>query len=123
MRSSFACATRRDSIDEFLASNEEFRIQLEELQSARQELQRQVNLGILDPKHPMQKYIDPIDRSIMVDPVTADDGNTYERKNINLWIESAKVNDEGLLSPVTREKMGATLTPDPRLKEEIKQVM
>lgn len=58
----------------------------------------------------------------MFDPVTAGDGKVYDRKNITLWIESARVNDEELVSPVTREAMSEELTPNPKLKKDIQQV-
>lgn len=112
----------RDSIAEFLLANQEVKSELERLQAARQVLQRQINFGKFKPTDEIQRYVDPIDRSIMFDPVTAGDGKVYDRKNITLWIESARVNDEELVSPVTREAMGEELTPNPKLKKDIQQV-
>ena len=101
--------------------NEEVRAQLERLQNARHELQRQINFGTITPADPIYRYIDPINRSIMVDPVTAEDGKDYERRNIELWI-AGQTDGEPLVSPVTRKPMGPTLTPNAGLKKEIQQV-
>ena len=101
--------------------NEAVRAQLERLQNARHELQRQINFGTITPADPIYRYIDPINRSIMVDPVTAEDGKDYERRNIEMWIAS-QTDGEPLVSPVTRKPMGPTLTPNARLKKEIQQV-
>ena len=84
-------------------ANQDVRDQIEQLRSARQELQRQVDMGHIKPDDPIQRYVDPIGRSIMVDPVTAEDGMVYERRNIELWIAGATGNLE---SPLTRKPWG-----------------
>ena len=104
------------AIEEWLVSNEGVRNQLARLQHARQELQRQINFGIITPTDPIYKYIDPISRTIMADPVTAEDGHNYDRRNIELFLENEAV------SPVTREAMGPALTPNAALKREIQEV-
>ena len=59
----------------------------------------------------IEKYvICPISQEIMVDPVIAEDGNTYERKNITQWLNS------NTRSPMTNENMGNQLTPNRMVK-------
>jgi hypothetical protein len=115
----------RGAIEQFLVANEEVKHQLEQLALVRERLQRQVNFGAVAPSsgdgnHPLQRYIDPIARSIMRDPVTAEDGNNYERRHIELCM--SELAGEEFRSPITREPMGLSLTPNAALKEEIRQV-
>lgn len=117
--------SHRGAIEQFLVANEEVKHQLEQLALVRERLQRQVNFGAVVPSsgdgnHPLQRYIDPIARSIMRDPVTAEDGNNYERRHIELCM--SELAGEEFLSPITREPMGLSLTPNAALKEEIRQV-
>ena len=105
----------RAAIEEWLVKNEDVRRKLLDLQRARQELQRKIDLGLITSTDPIYRYIDPINRSIMVDPVTAEDGNIYERRNIELFLATKAV------SPVTREPMGGTLVPNSVLKREIQE--
>lgn len=104
----------REAIEEWMVKNEEVRRKLERLQDARQELQRKIDFGLISSTDVIFRYIDPISRSIMVDPVTAEDGNVYERRNIELFMASQAV------SPVTRAPMGRTLVPNSVLSNEIK---
>lgn len=46
-----------------------------------------------------EEYCCPITQDIMTDPVIAEDGHTYERKNITQWIEKNST------SPITRENI------------------
>jgi hypothetical protein len=60
-----------------------------------------------------------ITREIMVDPVLADDGFTYERQAIEAWIKAAKNGGKQLTSPMTRQKMTDKLVPNRALKAVI----
>ena len=71
----------KGAIDEFLLSNQQVREQIECLQRQRLEAQRQVN----SDRDGLRRYICGISRSIMVYPVTAEDGRNYERKNVEMW--------------------------------------
>ncbi len=62
----------------------------------------------------MDTYVCPISYTLMVDPVTAEDGQTYERSNIEAWL--AKNNT----SPVTRAVLASKkLIPNVKAKQSI----
>ena len=50
---------------------------------------------------------------VMVDPVTAEDGHTYERQEIEAWLTTNSV------SPQTKTMMGKKLKPNTSLKQAI----
>lgn len=107
------------AIEEFVAGNEEVRLRIERLRM----LQRQINISAFGPQHPIHNYICPINRSLMMDPVTADDGRNYDRRNIEMWIASRQdVGGNGVISPISRESMGISLTPNLELRERIQEV-
>ncbi|KAG2486634.1 hypothetical protein HYH03_014690 [Edaphochlamys debaryana] len=64
---------------------------------------------------PPPKYVCPITMSVMDDPVTAADGNSYERSALEMWFELG--NDEFPGSGVKITSM--EFTPNPELKAEI----
>jgi hypothetical protein len=55
----------------------------------------------------------PIGHEIMTDPVIAEDGITYERKNIERWLNL------NLTSPVTRDPISSYLIPNYAIKQII----
>eukprot|EP00299_Pterocystis_sp_00344_P014758 c7329_g1_i2.p1 GENE.c7329_g1_i2~~c7329_g1_i2.p1 ORF type:complete len:186 (-),score=36.73 c7329_g1_i2:75-632(-) len=59
----------------------------------------------------------PITHEIMDDPVTAEDGFTYERTAITAWLKDHNT------SPMTREAMGTRLTQSHTVKSIIQEVM
>ena len=59
----------------------------------------------------------PITLDVMVDPVVASDGHTYERGAIEQWYQQ----NQGT-SPMTRERLSPTLIPNRKLKELIARV-
>ncbi|XP_078619035.1 WD repeat, SAM and U-box domain-containing protein 1-like isoform X2 [Branchiostoma floridae x Branchiostoma japonicum] len=64
-----------------------------------------------DDKVP-DEYLCPISREIMVDPVIASDGYTYERKSIESWLQKGK-----MTSPMTNALLpNMNLTPNRMLK-------
>ncbi|XP_019647749.1 PREDICTED: WD repeat, SAM and U-box domain-containing protein 1-like isoform X1 [Branchiostoma belcheri] len=64
-----------------------------------------------DDKVP-DEYLCPISREIMVDPVIASDGYTYERKSIESWLHKGK-----MTSPMTNALLpNMNLTPNRMLK-------
>jgi len=87
------------AIEEFVASNEKVRLRLKQLQM----LQRQINVGAFGSGDPIHNYICPINRSLMMDPVTAEDGRNYDRRNIEMWIASRQdASGNGVISPISR---------------------
>ena len=57
-----------------------------------------VNSGILDGNEYPTEMDCPITQSLMLDPVTASDGHTYERSAIQYWFDTGHNR-----SPVTNE--------------------
>jgi ribosomal protein S25 len=65
-----------------------------------------------------EEYICPVTQDIMVDPVIAQDGHTYERKNITEWVEKHGT------SPITREPLSKDIIiPNRVLKSQIEQYL
>ena len=57
----------------------------------------------------------PIGHTIMVDPVIASDGHTYERRNIEKWLKIKRT------SPLTNKDLEKKLTPNTALEVKIQQ--
>jgi hypothetical protein len=71
--------------------------------------------ALLSGSEPHTLFICPITQDIMVDPVVADDGYTYERAAIETWFM------ERLTSPLTNMAVKGMLIPNHLLKSEILQ--
>eukprot|EP00435_Cladocopium_sp_Y103_P065614 s107_g27.t1 len=69
--------------------------------------------GVPNPQ--VADFLCPLTSNVMVDPVKAEDGHTYERKEIEKWLETRPV------SPQTRKPMGKELAPDTKLKKAIEK--
>jgi TPR repeat protein len=65
----------------------------------------------------MNEFLCPITFSLPVDPVTAEDGNVYERSAIEEWLEQQHK------SPVTNLAMGTRLQPALRVKNMIRAMV
>ena len=61
----------------------------------------------------VHEFVCYITRDIMVDPVIAEDGHSYERSAIERWYETHTT------SPVTNEDIGKTLVPNHNLRKMI----
>jgi hypothetical protein len=61
----------------------------------------------------VHEFACPITHDIMVDPVLANDGHSYERSAIERWYETHTT------SPVTNESIGKTLVPNHNLRKMI----
>ena len=60
----------------------------------------------------------PISRELMVDPVIAADGNTYERKEIERWLETRDT------SPLTNQRLEHRfLTTNRAVKQQIEELV
>ena len=69
--------------------------------------------GVPNPQ--VADFLCPLTSNVMVDPVKAEDGHSYERKEIEKWLK------ENTVSPQTRKPMGKKLTPDTKLKKAIEK--
>jgi TPR repeat protein len=67
------------------------------------------------------EYRCPITQELPVDPVTAQDGHTYERTAIEDWLERAK--DGEAKSPMTNEFMGKTVVPALQMRNAIERLI
>jgi TPR repeat protein len=65
----------------------------------------------------MNEFLCPITFSLPVDPVTAEDGNVYERSAIEEWLKQQRK------SPVTNLAMGTRLQPALRVKNMIRAMV
>ena len=65
----------------------------------------------------MNEFLCPITFSLPVDPVTAEDGNVYERSAIEEWLKKKRK------SPVTNLEMGTKLLPALRVKNMIRAMV
>lgn len=63
----------------------------------------------------------PISLALPLDPVTAEDGQIYEREAIEDYIKSKQRAE--LISPKTRQKMGNRLLPSPLIKTHIEDLI
>lgn len=75
--------------------------------------QRLVEIERLDCSDAPNQFLCPISIQVMVDPVVALDGHTYERTNIVNWFKTKKT------SPMTREAMKTNLVPNQAIKSQI----
>jgi len=65
-----------------------------------------------------EEFICPVTQDIMTDPVIAQDGHTYERKNITEWVSKHGT------SPITREHLSKDIIiPNRVLKTQIDQYL
>lgn len=60
-------------------------------------------------------FLCPINQTLMVDPVVAQDGNTYEREAISMWFRDHNT------SPLSREVIRKDLIPNIRLRSMIQE--
>ena len=74
----------------------------------------------LRKKHP--EFMDPFTGSVLSDPVRAEDGQIYERAHVERWIVERRSAHEPLVSPLTHEVMGASLSPQPELLAKIQMM-
>eukprot|EP00831_Metopus_contortus_P059844 TRINITY_DN5180_c0_g1_i1.p1 TRINITY_DN5180_c0_g1~~TRINITY_DN5180_c0_g1_i1.p1 ORF type:complete len:473 (-),score=100.11 TRINITY_DN5180_c0_g1_i1:153-1382(-) len=66
----------------------------------------------------LETYVCPISYTLMRDPVSASDGQTYERSTIEAWLNKNSV------SPITREVLGnKTLIPNVKVRQAIQELL
>ncbi len=73
----------------------------------------------VDNENDQDDFKCPITLEVMEEPTLAEDGFSYERKNIEAWIKRKKDRREPITSPVLGEVMGDNLVPNVTLKNII----
>jgi hypothetical protein len=93
------------------------RSRLKELQNSEMWKAERVAAGVdhLMPKERPDEHLCAISKEPMVDPVVAEDGFTYERSQIEEWLQNSRT------SPKTREEMGTDLRPNRDLGRLIRE--
>ena len=66
-------------------------------------------------------YFCPLSHSLFIDPVIAEDGQTYEREIIERWFNECEQQGRPLVSPWTRLRIDRRLTENELLKIKIRQ--
>jgi hypothetical protein len=74
----------------------------------------------VDNENDQDDFKCPITLEVMEEPTLAEDGFSYERKNIEAWIKRKKDRREPITSPVLGEVMGDNLVPNVTLKNIIR---
>ena len=67
-----------------------------------------------------REFIDPFSGSVFNDPVTAEDGQVYERKHLMRWFRELSEQGKQVISPgSSRQPMGRSITPANALTAQI----
>ena len=64
-------------------------------------------------------YHCPIGICLMTDPINAADGHTYQRAELERWIETCRVKQQPLTSPMTKEPMASMFFPAHLIKSQV----
>ena len=90
-----------------------------EREAARRARRESLGLGQLSTPN---EFLCPITQDVMIDPVVASDGHSYERSAIQAIIDrSALDGGQQALSPLTREQLEPTLVPNINLRKRIRE--
>ena len=73
----------------------------------------------VDDENDKMRFECPLSLDIMKDPVIAEDGNSYEKEEIENWIKLSEDKGNPITSPITGDNMGKTLIPNTVLKDII----
>ena len=61
----------------------------------------------------------PIGICLLTDPINAADGHTYQRAELERWIETCRVKQQPLTSPMTKEPMASMFFPAHLIKSQV----
>lgn len=64
-------------------------------------------------------YNCPIGICLLTDPINAADGHTYQRAELERWIETCRVKQQPLTSPMTKEPMVSMFFPAHLIKSQV----
>ena len=81
---------------------------------------RRESLGLGSLATP-NEFLCPITQDVMIDPVVASDGHSYERSAIQAHVERGSLDGGIALSPLTREELDGTLVPNINLRKRIRE--
>jgi hypothetical protein len=72
----------------------------------------------------LHKFLDPITLDVMIDPVIAADGLTYDRNSIVTWFNTQRKSSKPLTSPLTNLRLQSDrLIPNDELKREYRSYL
>jgi hypothetical protein len=81
---------------------------------------RRESLGLGSLTTP-NEFLCPITQDVMVDPVVASDGHSYERQAIQSILDRGSLDGGAALSPLTREELETSLVPNINLRKRIRE--
>ena len=106
-----------------LEGNDEASVELAVIQRARgrlEALEKRESLGLGSLTTP-NEFLCPITQDVMIDPVVASDGHSYERSAIQAILERGSLDGGSALSPLTREELETSLVPNINLRKRIRE--
>ena len=87
-------------------------------EAARRARRESLGLGALTTPN---EFLCPITQDVMIDPVVASDGHSYERTAIQAILERGSHEGGQALSPLTREELENSLVPNINLRKRIRE--
>ena len=88
------------------------------LEAARRARRESLGLGALSTPN---EFLCPITQDVMIDPVVASDGHSYERQAIQAILDRGSPDGGAALSPLTREELEPVLVPNINLRKRIRE--
>lgn len=70
----------------------------------------------------LHSLADPISLEIMTDPMTAEDGFSYEKNTIEEWFRIRDANQNPITSPITNAPMGRNIVPNLNLRSILREL-
>eukprot|EP00562_Extubocellulus_spinifer_P011448 CAMPEP_0178550022 /NCGR_PEP_ID=MMETSP0697-20121206/6036_1 /TAXON_ID=265572 /ORGANISM="Extubocellulus spinifer, Strain CCMP396" /LENGTH=120 /DNA_ID=CAMNT_0020182793 /DNA_START=327 /DNA_END=685 /DNA_ORIENTATION=+ len=70
-----------------------------------------------------ENFVCPITHELPIDPVMAEDGVIYEKREIKEWIRKKQADGNDVTSPATNTKMGTKLLPVLQVRNNIKDLV
>ena len=89
-----------------------------EREEARRARRESLGLGQLSTPN---EFLCPITQDVMIDPVVASDGHSYERSAIQAILDRGALDGGPSLSPLTREELEPSLVPNINLRKRIRE--
>ena len=110
----------REAMASFFKEREGLGQRLDSLQAERHRLLRKIDSLERKQRRSVDRFIDPINGALMMLPVVAADGQTYDQSSIELWFRNLRAAGSEIYSPVTRQPLAnESLRPNAALAREI----